>query len=85
MPQPTPTEVQAKMIALHHELSSFQFYLAHQHKPPKWNDDEVKAVGDVLEMVERETERIKNFIRQKEVDETIKQSLKDAGFEPDRT
>lgn len=79
----TPEEVVAKMIALHHELSNFQFYLAHQTKPPRWEGEEYNAICKVQEALERETKRMQLVVKDRGLDELVRQSLKNAGFEPD--
>lgn len=83
-PQPTAKEVRAKMIALHHELGNFQFYLAYQTVPPNWESDDYKAVSRVLELLERETKRMGLAVKKQEIDDAVIDSLKRAGFEPDQ-
>ena len=86
----TPEEVQAKMIALHHELSNFLFYLTMNSKtiPPVANQEDYDAITYVQELLERETRRMGQVIqernKQRNLDTLVENSLKAAGFEPDK-
>lgn len=81
----TPEEVQAKMIALHHELSNFMFYLAMNSKriPPTPDVEDSEAITHVQELLERETRRMGEVIKRKNLDTMVENSLKAAGFQPD--
>lgn len=85
MKQPTAKEVQARMIALHHELSNFLFYLAHNsgRLPPTAEEEDQKAINHVQELLERETNRMAIAVKRQELDGIVEKSLRDAGFPPD--
>lgn len=81
--QPTAEEVKAKMIALHHELGNFAYYIARQSVPPKWEGDEQMMIQGVLLMLEREIKRMGIAVKSQALDTIVERSLKDAGFLPE--
>lgn len=83
MKQPTPEEIVAKMIALHAELGNFQYYLARQSTPPRWEGKEYEACNTVAMALEREIKRMQLLIKDRGLDDLVRESLKNAGFEPD--
>lgn len=81
----TAEEVQARMISLHHELSNFMFYLAMNSKriPPTPDVEDSEAITHVQELLERETKRMGEVIKRRNLDTMVEESLKAAGFQPD--
>lgn len=82
----SPVEVKARMIALHHELSNFLFYLTMNNGtiPPSAPEDEADAITLLQERLEREVRRMQDVIARRNLDTMVEQSLKAAGFEPDK-
>lgn len=83
MRQPTPEEIVAKMIALHAELGNFQYYLARQSTPPRWEGKEYDACSTVAMALEREIKRMQLLVKDRNLDSLVLESLKNAGFKPD--
>lgn len=81
--QPSPKEIVAKMVSLHHELGNFQTYLAYQSVPPRWEGEEYDAISKVCIALEREIKRMQLVVKDQALDDMVRESLKKAGFEPD--
>jgi len=81
----TAQEVRAKMIALHKELSNFQFYLTQNANimPGDALKDNCEAIGTIQETLEREVARMKKAISKGVLDNIVRTSLEQAGFKPD--
>lgn len=82
--QPTLEEIVGKLISLHHELGNFQIFMANKTRPANWNHEDVQIIGGVLEMIEEETERMRKIAKDRNLDIIVLQSLKQAGFTPDK-
>lgn len=81
----TAQEVKAKMIALHHELGNFLFYLTMNSGtlPRRADEEDQEAIEYVMERLEKEVERIAKADRNHTIDELVLKSLEQAGFHPD--
>lgn len=79
----TPEEVKGKLISLHFELKNLKFYLLkNESVVGKDYEANIQSITEVQSVIVREIRRMDLAAKHQNIDELVKESLRQAGIDP---